>query len=95
MNHDKQPTSQHVENNDLTPEQNWQPFVFLVILILAGIGGMAVLYYKLEYPVWTGMLQDRVVTTISEGRTPDLGDKVMRPSIFDLGGVSRSPQSVR
>lgn len=50
MNHDKQSTPHHVENNDRTLERTWEPFVVLVILILVGIGAMAVLWYKLEHP---------------------------------------------
>jgi len=40
------------------PEQRWQDLVFLVILILVGIGGMAALYYKLEHPAATRMIED-------------------------------------
>jgi nitrate reductase gamma subunit len=40
------------------PEQRWQDWVFLVILILVGIGGMAALYYKLEHPADTRMIED-------------------------------------
>ena len=40
------------------PEQSWQALVFLVILILVGIGGMAALYYKLEHPADTRMIED-------------------------------------
>jgi hypothetical protein len=50
MNHDKQPTPQHLENNDLTPERKRGPIILLVILVLVGIVSMAMLCYKLEHP---------------------------------------------
>lgn len=40
------------------PGQSWQALVFLVILILVGIGGVAALYYKLEHPADTRMIED-------------------------------------
>ena len=40
------------------PEQSLQDLVFLVILILVGIGGMTVLWYKLEHPAATRMIED-------------------------------------
>jgi len=46
------------------PEQSWQALVLLVILILVGIGGMAALYYKLEHPADTRMIED-----LSHGKT--------------------------
>jgi hypothetical protein len=45
------------------PEQSWQALVFLVILILVGIGGMAALCYKLEHPAATRIMED-----LSHGR---------------------------
>jgi hypothetical protein len=40
------------------PEQSWRALVFLAILILVGIGGMAALHYKLEHPAATRMIED-------------------------------------
>ena len=38
------------QKDGLEPQHRWEALLFLVILILVGIGGLAVLSYKLEHP---------------------------------------------
>ena len=39
------------KESEVRSEQKWAAYVFLVVLILLGIGGMALLCYRLEQPV--------------------------------------------
>jgi len=60
----KEPTAEETRvtsavKNPSMPEQRWQVFVVLVFLVLVGIGGMAVLCFKLLHPAATQLIENR------------------------------------
>jgi hypothetical protein len=54
------------DDDVLAPKLTWGRYLFVVILILVCIAGMAGVYYKLEHPAPIKMLQDRLFTATAK-----------------------------